>query len=255
MKKQQPFKDHLRVIRSAVHAEPDELPPVGANVTCDDFLARQIEALGEAIQSARTYPRRRNLLDAFEEIGTVAQLLREKLRDQRILAHLGGDDEWFPSRETFADLDIIAKQAIALVKQNPPKQGRGVLYPNGRNRGPSPERLCALFVGMMWERLKGRWPPVKNKKAHHWCEVWWKLAGGSPRPGWGQNGTASVDVWRDHLRKARELRPPHPVGLCIQNNFLDGAFLRQRPKSRMVLPRDFYDHPVSALNRAKKKQK
>jgi len=152
-----------------------------------------------------------------------------------------------------AGLDWIVQSATSIIERNPPRQGRAVLYPDGSNRGPSPQQLCGLFIGMMWERLYGRWP-VKSKLAQRWCDAWWKAAGGPPRSGWGRDGAASVIVWRIHLTAAREFRPPHPAGSLVQRHFLNKTFPSPRTSSKL-LPPNFYDHPVSIANRAKKNQK
>jgi len=251
---ERPRIESLRVIKrlDAERVDNADASSPHRNYLANCFLAKQIHALREAIRSEQTYPKRKKLLKRFRAIESAAKLLRDELRDQRLLALMG--DRWFPSGEFMAGLDSVAERATSVIKRNLPKQGRAKLYPDGPNRGPSPQQRCALFVGMMWQRRRGRWPPLKNKRAHRLCEIFWKAAGGPPRSGWGRDGQANVTVWRTHLKAAQEFRPPHPAGTLVQVHFL-GESLPRRLASARSRPRNFYDHPVSIANRVKKKTK
>ena len=208
-------------------------------------LQKQIEALRYAIRSERSYPSRLELYRRFKIIEDSARLLLKELLDLRIAAFLAERDDQgvlddVLSHEFMAGLELVAARTASTQTLKPRKPGRGKWYPQSGDLGPSPQELCALFVGMTWERERGRWPPKANRGAHAWCEAYWSAAGGPPRPARGQ----STEIWRVYLQSAKKYRPPHAVGSLVKGRFLDDALPRQTVRRRA--PSNFYHANVSA---------
>jgi hypothetical protein len=228
-------------------------------------LPTLIKMLSYAIEREATYPRRPELHRRLEAIEKSARLLIREMLDLRILALLlDGDERIENENEMYHGLRDIADRAARVRASNPPTQGLGKLYPEGAT-GPSPMVLCALIVAMAYHQGNGRWPGKNSARAHQLCEALWKAAEGPPRRGrgepreppaskhgqnskaeinWGKSGSATVVVWRKHLKVARKYRPPHHAGILVQSIFVPNV--RRKPASRHgELGKLLYDHQNS----------
>ena len=149
-------------------------------------LPKLIEMLSFAIKRDATYPSRPELHERLEAIENAARLLMDELPDLQMHALLlDGDERIENENETYHGLRDIAARAAQVRARKPPKQGRGKLYPEAAS-GPNLMDMCALMVGLMFERGCGRWPGKSNAEAHRLCEALWKAAGGPRRLGSGE---------------------------------------------------------------------
>jgi hypothetical protein len=182
---------------------------------------------------------------------------------------LDGDDRIENENEMFHGLRDIAARAARVRARNSPKQGRRKLYPKAP--WPTPMELCALMIAVAHYQSLGRWPGKSNVHAQQCCEALWKAAGGPQRSGraklrslspskktprspsplkktkaarnWGKSGSATVEVWRRHLKAAQKYRPPHSAGILIELQIAPDV--RRRPARNISLAGKFYDHPAS----------
>ncbi len=213
-------------------------------------LPKLIERFSFAIKREATYPSRPKLHRRLKAIEKAARMLMDELPDLQIHALLlDGDERIENENETYHGLRDIAARAAQVRARKPPKQGRGKLYPEAAI-GPNLMDMCALMVGLMFERGCGRWPGKSNAEAHRLCEALWKAAGGRPRVGWGKPG--SVVVWRKHLKTAQKYRPPHPAGMHIQSALSSDVGRPTKRGSQLDSP--LYDHPSSHSRRGVARQ-
>jgi hypothetical protein len=189
-----------------------------------------VDQLKSAIHREPEYPSRPELRNRLDAIEKAAQFLMKELADLKILAHLEDDGERIANaNEVYHGLRDIAARAERAHARISARQGRGSAYPSNSN-GPSPRKLCALWVGMGWEKIRGKWPGMDSPKAQRLCAALWKEAGGVP-PAWD-----TTAVWRDHLNAAKKYRPPAPAGAVVQrllealpsNEDIAAEFLRNR---------------------------
>jgi hypothetical protein len=229
-------------------------------------LLKLIEILSFAIERNEIYPSRPELHKRLEAIENAARLLTHELPDPKIVALLlDGDERIENENEIYHGLCDLAARAARVRARTPRKQGRGKFYPKAAI-GPDRMDICALMVGLMFERGSGRWPGKGNAEAHRLCEALWKAAGGprrlgsgeprSPSPtketkaagSWGKSGSATVEVWRRHLAAARKYRPPHAAGMHIQRILSPDIGHPAKRENRLISP--LYDNPISRSRRA-----
>jgi hypothetical protein len=199
--------------------EPELLPP-----WLETLPHGPIEALRFAIKKEADYPTRPELYERLQAIENAARLLRKELPDLRMRQLLlDGDQTFLNQNETYHGLHDIAERAARVRAQNPPRQGRGKLYPENA-RGPNERVLCALIVMIAWKRHNGDWPK-NNATMHEACAALWRTAGGKNIAlGWADGRPESVIAWRAHMGTAANFRPPqHPAGRIIEN-FFDPVF-------------------------------
>jgi hypothetical protein len=245
------------VKRGAIGEFARQAPSDGALAQVIQALPTLIKMLSDTIEAEAVYPTRRELHRRLEAIEKSARLLIQELPDLRILALLlDGDARIENENETYHGLHDISARAARVRKRNPLKQGRGRLYPKSAI-GVGAMELCALIVAVCHHHESGKWPGKDNAKAHQLCEALWKAAGGPPRLGrgkprlpsplketkaeksWGKSGSATVAVWRNHLKTGRNYRPPHPAGAHIQRILV--PVVPRRPVPR----RSLYNYPAS----------
>lgn len=210
---------HEQLAQPKKAAEPTLLP-----TWLETLPHGPIEALRFAIKKETDYPARPELYERLEAIENAARLLRKELPDllmRQLL--LDGDHTFLNQNETYHGLHDIAERARRVRTQNPPRQGRGKLYPENAC-GPSEPELCALIVMIAWRVHTCEWPK-NNATMHGACAALWRAAGGKDITQWRPGGSfKSFSAWHAHMRKAKKFRPPqHPAGLIIEN-FFDPVF-------------------------------
>jgi hypothetical protein len=134
-----------------------------------------------------------------------------------------------PPLETFEDDELalahglrdIASRAARVRERNPPRKGRGKLYPLA-SVGPDALEFCALIVGMISQRHLSVWPGSKNPTAWAVCEELWTQSSGTPHGGPAARA-GSLSAWRRHLSAAKKYLPPNPAGAHVQRMLSDPA--------------------------------
>jgi hypothetical protein len=143
--------------------------------------------------SEKPHPGFPKIRRSLESITKAAAKIQRELADPYI---------WLPLRERgdiadhemrVHDLAVLAEDAA---KGIPRGQGRRKHY----DFPFSPHVGCALIVGTAWSQVNGKWPD--NEDARTACNILWGVAGGDVK----RRGGEGLDVWREHLRDAKEHR-------------------------------------------------
>lgn len=228
-------------------------------------LPTLIQMLSNAIEGEAAYPRRPDLRKRFNGIEDAARLLMKELKKHQIRDLLiDGDIQTENEYEMLHGLRDIADRAAKVRARNPRRPGRNRLYPKALT-WPTPMELCALMVAIACHQVRGRWPGKNDAEVHKACEELWKAAGGSPRRGqgepreppapkqgrnskaeinWGRSGSATVVVWRNHLKAARNYRPPHQAGTQVLR-ILVPDIRRKSARGTGELGKVLYVHSIS----------
>jgi hypothetical protein len=172
--------------------------------------------LATVISEEADYPSSVELLEQLEATQKAALYVLAAITNKKFRTLLiGGNGRFENEREGFALLVDLAARAAQARERNPRAPGPGrpkAIIPF--SSWPNALDFCALMVGMIQTKERGRWP--SNPKAYQLCEQFWTAAGGMPH-----GGLAAIDgsltAWRLHLRNAQRYRPPHPVGAWLAN--------------------------------------
>jgi hypothetical protein len=197
--------DRDEAIARLVFAAADrELPPwlVAA-------VRKARETLAWIIRQERAYPGRKVLRRRLEALAAAAEFVRRETRDIDMAMLLRAGDSSLPNeRETYQGLGDLAERVRKALDAVPERQGQDKYF--GRPNGATPQQNCALMVSILWEEVHSKAPPNTNANAQEACAKLWAGAGGPVRhrrKSGGKvrmsSGSASTEVWRDHLREAK----------------------------------------------------
>ena len=167
---------------------------------------RCIDALRWAMAREADYPPRPEIRKKLDALERSARAILDALEDVRMSELVWGANDWLDAVGMAEPLRELIRRVEEIKRKNPPRQGRGRLYPYSAT-GPSANELCALIAAMMWKQIKGRWPGQRGAAANELCEQLWTAAGGTA------HGPVLVEpFWRDYLKSAERFAPPHAAG-------------------------------------------
>ncbi|MPZ39847.1 MAG: hypothetical protein GEU95_17660 [Rhizobiales bacterium] len=102
---------------------------------------------------------------------------------------------WIKDGDMIDGLRDVARRADAVLKKIPVRPGNDKYYP--RSDGLDPNEVCALVIAVAWKKVRGEWPGVWNRDAHH-AYIALLIAAGSDVSRQG------IDAWRERIAAINE---------------------------------------------------
>jgi hypothetical protein len=150
-------------------------------------------------------PTRAELLPVLIKVRDAAALLQRTIDNGAVREFLDAGDtqpiHQFPILQaTLYELNFRADRASKspnlVDTRGKPRAGRGPAFPDGAYPA---QTYCAMHIVEAWKWFAGLYPAPRSRRAAEAAKLYWQLAGGGKRQGWGNDVLAS---WRHHLNKA-----------------------------------------------------
>lgn len=148
-----------------------------------------ISSIGGARIAENEYPGRPEIRERLEAFVKAARLLEQELQHSLILSLVVGDQPWTPGEnEKMSWLrDIALRAEAAIPEAEPVGRPSDKHYPSREPEQLAARAMCALVVFIIWKKVRGKWPGLKNDDARFACEGLWRAAGGDLIKGWSEH--------------------------------------------------------------------
>jgi hypothetical protein len=177
------------------------------------------------VETENVMPDREEWRKRFKDAANSARHLLKELRDYNanhgflvMLMKTPSIYERLPYEQTsmIEGLESLATRCEEKLAELPTTHG-GKKPTSTIDKTPSGKVLCALAVMLLWQRIHGKWPGVKNLVAQKACRDLWKAAGGNRN----DSGNYSTSGWRYDLEKAKTFHDSWEAQTLLQG--IEGA--------------------------------